>query len=82
MAHNIQKANRLIVAGYLIPLFWFFLYQWIGSKSQNEAENLGSGIIVVGTFALILFCSFFSLAMGSVLSGGSLFATQRKSFCD
>jgi hypothetical protein len=54
--------------GYLIPLIWFIIYFWIESNSQNRSEDLGSGIIVVCTFTIVLIFSVLSLCFGSLIA--------------
>jgi hypothetical protein len=68
MIKNIHTANRLIIMGYLIPLTWFLVILFIELKFQNEAKHLGNGIVVFIAYMGILFYSFFSLFVGSIVS--------------
>jgi hypothetical protein len=70
-------ANRLIIAGYLIPLAWILVNLWIDLKYQNEAKSLGMGITIAATYLIILFFSFFSLAIGSMVSIRALFLDSK-----
>ena len=68
MQKNIKYGNKLIVTGYSVFVVWFLCYMYFINIHSEGPEDLGLGVLVIGSFALALLCSFSLILIGLVFS--------------